>query len=235
MKERLRIAIPNGELEKGVLGAVKSLGLEFQEPGREYLIFVENMPVDFVVLRASDIPSFVTDDRSSVKAGVTGSDILWEAGFGKNAGMEIPYQNRNDRNPGLFIGVTEDFAEKIQNESQRFPTPRDLANQMLATKFPNIANEYLVDKQISNVRVERVAGKIEAMQHVYWDCVGLIDVVESGRTRIANQIIELDRFYEVTVRMIEAVDRLNSLERGILEDLKEKIWRKSQELAAISI
>ena len=36
MSERLKIAIPNGQLEEGVLGVARGMGLEFQEPGREY-------------------------------------------------------------------------------------------------------------------------------------------------------------------------------------------------------
>ncbi len=233
MSERLKIAIPNGQLEEGVLGVARGMGLEFQEPGREYFIPVRNMPIDFVVLRASDIPSFIKDDTSRIKTGITGSDILWEAGMGRSAGQELPYNGNPEFQPALFVGVTEEFAARIQQEAGRDPSPQDLSGHAMATKFPRIAGEYLGERAVSSVRINPVAGKIEAMQHVYWDCIGVLDVVESGKTREANGIRELERFYEVTVRMIEAADRLTPSEKGILEDLKEKIWIKRQELTAV--
>jgi len=55
-QERLICGLPKGELEK----------------------------VDFVLIRASDIPRFVKDETSSLKFGITASDIIWESGMGKD-------------------------------------------------------------------------------------------------------------------------------------------------------
>ena len=232
--ERLKIALPTGQLESGVLSFSRALGLDFDENSRKYLIEVRNMPLDFVILRASDVPGFVFNERSQVKAGITGSDILWEAGYGQNAGTPLIIDEKETSKPALFVGVSQELARNIEAEAGRIPTVSDLIGESLATKFPRIASDYLIGKQVVGVDILPVTGKTEAMQYVYWDCRGILDVVESGRTRDANEILELERFHEVTVRMIEAADKLSSIEKGILEDLREKIWLRHQVLGGMS-
>ena len=205
MSERLRIGLPTGESEKDALSFTKAIGLEFPEPGRRYLIPVLNMPIDFVVLRASDIPSVVYNPESSVAAGITGSDIIWEAGMDPQSGQKLPF-NRilgKERISSLFVGVTEGFRQKMLREQGREPLAADLARQMIITKFPFVTRSLFSERGIPDPQVKAVQGKTEAMQYVYWNAYGLVDVVDTGGTIRANQIQELERFHDVTIRIIE--------------------------------
>jgi len=230
MNERLRISIPGGELEKGVLETMQSLGLEFQDPGRTYFIRVNNMPLDLVIIRASEVPNSISDERSLIGAGITGSDIIWESGIGKDSGLDIPYKEDKKPNSFLYIGIDKKFSEIIDKRGYDGLSLKNLIGCSIATKYPRIAEEYLSDKSIWGVKIRQTSGKVESIPRVYLDCVGVLDVVQSGKTRDANGIIELDRFYDITVRMIEAADKLTPNEKSVLEDLKEMLWLKAREL-----
>lgn len=244
--ERTRIALPSGELEGNVSRFLRDVGLEFAMTPKGYLLPVENMPLDFVIVRASSVPRFVyaPSSVSRIVAGVTGSDIVWEAGFGKDAGEQLPIEDFYPRatQPSLFIGVTSGFQKKIRDAYDRGAAEGDLGGKMLVTKFPRISGDYLAEKNMMSVTYEAWegnryqrndpqevviwadAGKTEAAQYALYDCEGIIDVVDSGQTIAANGIEELERFYTVTTRMIETAEKMNVQDRVVLDDLRNKIY-----------
>lgn len=226
MNERLKIGLPTGELEKDVLSFAKTIGLNFPEPGRKYLIQATNMPLDFVVLRASEIPEIVKNEDSSVKVGITGSDIIWESGANPQASLELPLNKVLGKKnvSSLFVGVTDEFRSKILKEKGREPLITDLLNHAVVTKFPFITKALFSSRGIPDLKIRQAQGKTEAIQHVYWDAFGLVDVVDTGNTLKANQIWEVERFHEVSVRILENLSGLDQQRQNILADLKEKIY-----------
>jgi len=94
-QERLTCGLPKGELEKDILSFIQSIGVNVSTSERNYFIQSDSFPVDFVLIRASDIPRFVQDKTSALKFGITGSDIIWESGMGKDNGEEIPIYELN--------------------------------------------------------------------------------------------------------------------------------------------
>jgi ATP phosphoribosyltransferase len=184
------------------------------------------MPIDFLIVRASDVVENVFSEESTSVAGITGSDILWNAGLRKDSGEEIPVElfDVNTKPSSLFIGITQRLNNKIQNEFGKQAVLKDLEGNMLITKFPNIANEVLRDKQIKEVTVFSRAGKTETMQFNFPRCNGIIDVISSGKTLDANDWLVLERFHDVTIRMIEAADKMSTTDRAILDDLRERIY-----------
>lgn len=192
----------------------------------------EEVPVEIVFMRASEIPAVVKDERSAIKAGLTGSDILWEAGWGKDAGIEVPiyaqdryYSGKPEKQPALYIGMVREFMERIRNQKGRSPAAKDLSGYMLATKLPNIAKEYFLERGIQDVELLPVGGTDEAMQYAYPNCYGSLGVINSGRTVEDNEIGILDTFYPVTVRWIQVNSGLNQWEQQVLEDLKDRVLR----------
>jgi ATP phosphoribosyltransferase len=221
----MRVALPSGELEKDVLRFLKVIGFSIPEREKTLLLPITNAPIDLVITRASDVPRLVTDERSTIKAGITGSDIIWESRLGKDNGFMLPIQEffPKPTTPSLFIGITEPFARKIQTEEFREVKITDLQNKMVVTKFPNIATELLAERNVQCVEIFPSPGKTEAWQYIFSDCVGIVDIVDSGETIQANDILLLEKFYEVTIRMIEASEKLSRREQTILNDLKEQI------------
>lgn len=185
----------------------------------------ENMPIDFVIVRASSIPNLVNDERSELKAGITGSDIIWESGLGKDAGEEIPIDtfNPNAKRSRLYIGVTERFGNFIRSTKLRDPMVADLSGIMTATKYPRIANDVFSERSVENVQIYPIPGTDEAMQYAFRECDGLLGIMDTDTTRKANSIELLEIFYEVTIRMIKATNKFTSKDLQILNDFKERI------------
>lgn len=188
-------------------------------------INIENMPIDFVIIRASSIPTLIKAEKSQLKAGITGSDILWEAGMGRDAGEKIPVEKfaPNYQSPMLFIGMTKQFSEYIQQENGRKTLTRDLAGKMIVTKFPRITREVFTEKDVKEVEIFPMPGTTEAIQYIFADCYGILDVISTGRTTAANDIQTIEKFYQVTLRMIESPS-ISRQEKDILDQLREIIF-----------
>lgn len=182
-------------------------------------IFIEarNIPIDFVTLRASDIPQSVMDSSSNVSVGITGSDIIWESGMGKNAGEEIPiYElDQNAKESALYIGVYPRFTDRVS-------TTQGLNGKTIATKYPRITREIALEKGIS-VEVKKFSGSIEGLGEIYSYLWGLMDIISSGETARSNGIKILEIFYKVSVRMIDAPGKMTYRELAVFGDLRELI------------
>ncbi|HZE87798.1 MAG TPA: hypothetical protein VE090_06400 [Methylomirabilota bacterium] len=217
--ERLRVALPGGELQGAVLQKVIKSGFELDTSNpKKYLIGVDKLPLDLVIIRASSVPEIVNDKKSVIKAGITGSDILWEAGMGKTAGNELPIPSKS----ALFLGVTEALQEKIEKNYRRKIEKTDLSGSIVVTKFPKIAGEVLND--ISDIEILYAPGKTEAKQYVYPNCNGIIDVVSEGDTIKANRLRIIEKILDpVTVRFIAAEEKLTERDREVLVDFRNRI------------
>lgn len=189
-------------------------------------ININNIPIDFVIIRASSIPEAVNSEKSKTKAGITGSDIIWESGIGKNCGEEIPISRfrPNYKSPMLFIGITEQFSDCIKEKNNREALIRDLSGKMVATKFPRITQEIFTERDVKEIEIYPVPGTTEAMQYIFDNCYGILDVISTGATVKANKIQVLEKFYQVSIRIIESPTRMSRQEKDILDELKECIF-----------
>lgn len=178
-----------------------------------------------MVVRASSIPALVKDPRSLLKAGITGTDILWESGSIRTETEDIPLAQfvPDCKKPFLYVGITKIFSDRVRQKFLREPKLADLSGVRLATKYPRIAGEFLNDKGINDVNIYYIPGCDEAMQYVFSDCVSVLGIEDTGITRLANGIEILEKVLEVETRMIRANDKLTRMDRDILDDFREKI------------
>ena len=220
-QERLICGLPKGELEKDVLSFIQSIGVNVSASERNYFIQSDNFPVDFVLIRASDIPRFVQDEASSLKFGITGSDIIWESGMGKDSGEEVPIYELNPdaKTSSLYVGVTQRFKRYLQKTGVEI---KDLQGSRVATKLLRIAGEYFTEKGVET-KLLFVPGADEAMQYLFPDCNAILGVISSGKTAAANNIDILDIFYNVTTRFITNPGKMTPQDLTILNDFREKI------------
>jgi len=73
MSERLRIALQKkGRLAEDSFALLKKCGLRFTIKGDGLLARVKNMPIDLLLLRDDDIPSFVANNASDI--GIVGEN-----------------------------------------------------------------------------------------------------------------------------------------------------------------
>jgi ATP phosphoribosyltransferase len=208
MSERLKIVLPGGELEERVFDKIRKSGLGFTVIDRRYLISGSLLPVDLVIVRASSVPKFVTAKKSEIGAGITGSDVLWEYGMGKDAGEALAIESQS----ALFLGATARLESQIRDQYKREVTIEDFRGTTVVTKFPRITREVFRERNIKTrgilrsrkVTIVEEPGKTEAIQYVNPQCNGLMDVIGKGTTSEANGISVIERIHDVTVRMIQS-------------------------------
>lgn len=85
----------------------------------------------------------------------------------------------------LFVGVTEPLRRRIKKESNREAVVKDLAGNMVVTKYPNIAEEVF---EGMGVEIFAAPGSTEAVQYIYDDCNGILDITATRATVRANKI-----------------------------------------------
>jgi len=174
---------------------------------------VKNIPIDLVVERASDIPKDIYDGSSSASVGITGSDILCEAGL-ENAGEDIPVYPE-DSGPSLYAGV-------YSANSDKYSELEDLDGQLIATKYPRITQD-IADRRGISLKMKVFSGKIEGKNNLYPNLVGLTDIISSGNTAKLNKIKILEKIYKISARMIDAPGRMTPMELSFFDDLRELI------------
>ena len=72
----------------------------------------------------------ISDEESGLKAGITGSDILWDSGMGKNAGDEIPIYTLNPSaaRSNVYLGATTNFINDVREKKPRAGVGRSCWN-----------------------------------------------------------------------------------------------------------
>lgn len=222
--ERLKFALPKKEWQKPVLSFMQAIGLEFEAVEKCQSIIVDNMPVTFVLMRAKGIPKNVFDPRSASKANITGSDILWEKGYGRDFGEEIPIYDLDPeaKRSKLYVGVEKDFLEDVK-EKLREPNLQELLDKGIASEYVRISEDFCRENGIQTEIFDTSdEGSAEAMPQLY-QARAVIDVSETGKAAELNGIEVLQVFYEVSLRMIQADEKLTRIDRAILDDFKERI------------
>lgn len=239
--ERMLMAIPKGEQFEGVMQYFDAIGLRIPENRntRDFFIPVENMPVALVPIRSADIPNAVLSDISKAKAGIAGSDIIWEKsyelGTDKNEGEEIPLEDlaQNPPKSTLYFGATEEYCQHVEDSTDETMQIRHMKSRTIVTIYPNITRQYLDSNGLTEAIVFKVSGQDEAVQYLYpFD--GILGIKSSGRTLEANKIRVLDEFYEVAVRLITfGTDKLSTRDLQILNDLREMTYLALQKRGLI--
>lgn len=186
-----------------------------------------DMPVDLILTRASSIPGFVQDPISDLKAGITGSDILWEAGRNTSYGDRLPLEMKLDqlKQSWLYVGITRNLYKELEIRNRRKPKASDLRKTRIATKFPNITRDYFKTQGVEDLDIVTVAGTDEAMQFIFPNCYGILGVLSTKKTIQANRIEVVEVFYKMEVRIFKEEAKMSSSENQIFEKFKAAIMR----------
>ncbi len=224
-RERLKLALPTGELRSDILRFFAASGFPVPVQERRYSSQVSGLPIDVVFMRAGMIPDVTYDQESDVQAGMTGNDLIWDALRDRNAGEKIDLSSRieDSKRWSLVIAVTNAFAEKITQKHQRQVLVSDLAGTRMATERPGIVEDMKKHGELPDLKSHSVHGTDEAMPSAYPDCYSILGIHATGRTLDANGLRPLQIFYTGEVRLLTKPDGLNRRQSNILDDLRE-VW-----------
>jgi len=188
MSDWITFALPKGRIMQDSMALLANIGITCPEMAGESRKLVFENAVDryrFMAVRAQDVPTYV--EYGSADLGVVGKDTLLEQGCDLYEPLDLRF--------GYCRLVVAE--PRVLREGD---DPAGWSNIRVATKYPNITENYFAAKGVQ-VEVIKLYGSIELAP-----LVGLaeriVDLVSTGGTLRDNGLVEVETIAEVTSRLI---------------------------------
>jgi ATP phosphoribosyltransferase len=166
---------------------------EDPEKSRKLIIATSNPQVRIVVVRASDVPTYVR--YGAAELGVAGKDVL----------MEYAAEHNGAGGPGLYQPL--DLGIGRCRLCVAAPEGFDYANAVrrgarlrIATKYVNCASEHFAAKGV-HVDLIKLYGSME-LAPLAGLADAIVDLVSSGGTLRANKLVEVEEIAAISSRLI---------------------------------
>ena len=181
----LRIALSKGRIFNETLPLFEAAGIspaEDPEKSRKLIIPSTEPDVEFLIVRASDVPTYV--QHGGADLGVVGKDVLLEHG---GDGVLEPIDLKIAQCKLMVAG----FPGTDLNSNKRF---------RVATKFTECARRHFA-QQGRQVEIIKLYGSMELAPLVGLSEL-IVDVVDTGSTLAANGLVPLEHISDITSRLI---------------------------------
>jgi ATP phosphoribosyltransferase len=189
MAEPLIFAIPKGRILDEALPLLAKVGIEpapeFFDKNNRSLMFATNQAhVSIIRVRAFDVATFVAHGAAQI--GIVGSDVVEEFDYSE---LYAPVDLGIGR-CRLSVAQPKDDAEQIGN----------ISHIRVATKYPNLTSRHFESLGIQAECVKlngamELAPSLGLSRHI-------VDLVESGSTLKANNLVETDRILDISGRLV---------------------------------
>ena len=188
MSDWITFALPKGRILKDSMELFKQIGItcpEMDKESRKLVFENPKLKLRFMAVRATDVPTYV--EYGCADVGVVGKDTLLEQGKDLYEPLDLKF--------GYCRLVVAE--PKSLHESDN---PLNWSNIRVATKYPNITERYFASKGVQ-VELIKLYGSIELAPLVGL-CERIVDLVSTGGTLKANNMVEVETISEVTTRLI---------------------------------
>lgn len=191
MSEVFVLALPKGRILKEVLPVLNGAGIEpeaaFADENSRALRFKTNDPkLEIIRVRSFDVATFVAFGAAQI--GVAGNDVLLEFDYPE---IYAPV----DLNIGhCRLSVAEPAEMSATDDPTRWSHIR------VATKYPNVTQAHFAARGVQAECI-KLSGAME-LAPTLGLCRRIVDLVSSGATLRANNLVEIERIAEVTSRLI---------------------------------
>ncbi|MBN2679086.1 ATP phosphoribosyltransferase [Acidithiobacillus montserratensis] len=189
MNTGITIALSKGRILQEAIPLFAGAGIELAEDpdeSRKLIIPSTDPQVRFLVIRASDVPTYVTWGAADV--GIAGKDVLLE-----QEGLDL-YEPLDLRIGLCRMSVAEPAALAATDAPQRWERVR------IATKYPHITRDYFHGRGVQT-EIIKLYGSMELAP-----LVGLadriVDLVSSGRTLRENGLVEVEEIMPISSRLV---------------------------------
>ena len=192
MKDLITVGLPSkGRLKEKSISFFNECGLKViqSEKERNYFGAIENKPnVKIIFLHAKEIIQRLGDGTLDV--GVSGLDLLKESD--KNLQDKINIEKKLDYgNANLVIAVPDDWidVQTIADLEEISFDMRSKRNRRLrvATKYPNLTNEFLISKGVTQYKLIPSLGATETYPFIGSSEI-IADITSTGRTLHDNNL-----------------------------------------------
>lgn len=185
----ITLALSKGRIFEETLPLLAAAGIEvLEDPEKSRkLILPTNRPdVQVVLVRATDVPTYV--QYGGADLGVAGKDVLIEHG---GQGLYQPL-DLNIAKCRMSVAVREgfDYAAAVKQGSRI----------RVATKYTTIARQHFADKGV-HVDLIKLYGSME-LAPLTGLADAIVDLVSTGKTLVANHLVEVEPFMQISSRLV---------------------------------
>ncbi|HMC16611.1 MAG TPA: ATP phosphoribosyltransferase [Albitalea sp.] len=185
----ITLALSKGRILDESLPLLKAAGIELAEDpekSRKLIIGTSRSDVRVVLVRASDVPTYV--QYGGADLGVTGKDTLIEHG---GAGLYQPLDLQIAKcRMSVAARADFDYAAAVKQGSRI----------RVATKFTTIAREHFADKGV-HVDLIKLYGSME-LAPLTGLADAIVDLVATGSTLKANNLVEVEEIIQISSRLV---------------------------------
>ncbi|MCL4736833.1 MAG: ATP phosphoribosyltransferase [Burkholderiaceae bacterium] len=185
----LTLALSKGRIFDDTLPLLAAAGIEVlddPERSRKLILATSRAELRVVLVRASDVPTYV--QYGGADLGVAGKDVLLEHG---EQGLYQPLDLGIAR-CRMSVAVREDF--------DYVAAVRQGSRIRVATKYTRIASEHFADKGV-HVDLIKLYGSME-LAPLTGLADAIVDLVSTGKTLVANHLVEVERIMDISSRLI---------------------------------
>ena len=185
----ITVALSKGRIFEETLPLLAAAGIvpsENPESSRKLIIGTNRPDVRVVIVRASDVPTYV--QYGAADLGIAGKDVLLEHG---GAGLYQPLDLKIAKcRMCVAAPAGFDYAAAVQRG----------ARLRIATKYINTAREHFAAKGV-HVDLIKLYGPME-LAPLAGLAEAIVDLVSSGGTLKANNLIEVEDIMPISSRLI---------------------------------
>lgn len=185
----ITLALSKGRIFDETLPLLRAAGIEVledPEKSRKLILPTNNPDVRVVLVRASDVPTYV--EHGGADLGVTGKDTLIEHG---GQGLYQPLDLHISRcRVSVAVRADFDYASAVRQGSRL----------KVATKYTSIAREFFASKGV-HVDLIKLYGSME-LAPLTGLADAIVDLVSTGNTLKANHLVEVERIMDISARLV---------------------------------
>jgi ATP phosphoribosyltransferase len=209
MNAMITIALSKGRIFEETLPLLAAAGIvpdENPEKSRKLIIGTSRPDVRVVIVRASDVPTYV--QYGAADLGIAGKDVLIEhggVGLYQPLDLKIAKCRMCVATPAGF-----DYAAAVRRG----------ARLRIATKYINTAREHFAAKGV-HVDLIKLYGSME-LAPLAGLADAIVDLVSSGGTLKANNLVEVEEIMQISSRLVVNQASLK-MKRGLLQPVLDAI------------
>jgi len=209
MSTMITIALSKGRIFEETLPLLAAAGIvpnENPEQSRKLIIGTSRPDVRVVIVRASDVPTYV--QYGAADLGIAGKDVLIEhggAGLYQPLDLKIAKCRMCVATPSGF-----DYAAAVRRG----------ARLRVASKYINTAREHFAAKGV-HVDLIKLYGSME-LAPLAGLADAIVDLVSSGGTLKANNLVEVEEIMQISSRLIVNQASLK-MKRSLLQPVLDAI------------
>ena len=204
----ITIALSKGRIFSETMPILNSAGIyceEDPETSRKLVLKTNDEEIQLIIVRASDVPTYV--EWGGADLGIAGKDILDEY---KGDGLYQPL-DLNIAKCKMVVACRKNFNyEESVNKGMRL---------RVASKYVDAARSHFAKKSL-HIDLIKLYGSMELAPIVGLSDV-IVDLVSSGKTLEANQLVAVEEIGEISSRLIVNKASLK-INREILQPMIDK-------------